>query len=108
MKRRLIFVLVCLLLVPCIVIASPFLVSDPNPIETTHYRVAMDGVEVVADHVAEQDGSIKLDLQPLALTDGSHTVDVEACNVWGCSGVATLNFTSGVPGSTTKLRLEAN
>jgi len=83
--------------------ASPFLVCDPNA-KTDKYTVKMDGIEVATDYAAEGDGSIRYDFASYANT-GTHTVEIAACNVWGCSAFVALPFDTTLPASPDGLTL---
>jgi len=64
--------------------AAPFLVCDaPDPTsQIISYVVYQDGVEV-ATPAAENDGSLKMDLQ--TITPGVYTWTAKAVNAWGQS-----------------------
>jgi hypothetical protein len=63
--------------------AGPYLICDPN-LNTEWYEV--DQLDFVSGQTipAETDGSVRLDLAPLAV-DGSYDILIRACNIWGCS-----------------------
>ena len=87
------------------VFSAPFLVCDPN-LNTDYYEVENLAYTSGQSIPAEADGSIRLDLAPLA-TDGSHDILVRACNAWGCSSDSPFTFTkSPSPLAPANLRLE--
>ena len=71
-----------ILLSPVTVLASPFLVCDPQAgVET--YEVYMDGVLLASDIAAQPDGSLRYDL--VDVTPGQYNFTARACDVWRCS-----------------------
>jgi len=71
--------------------STPFLVCDP--------QAGVEGYEIEnLDFVsgqsipAEADGSIRLDMAPLAL-DGSYNIEIRAVNLWGRSDPTPFSFT---------------
>ena len=71
--------------------STPFLVCDP--------QAGVDGYEIeFLDFVAgqsipaEADGSIRLDMAPLAL-DGTYNIEIRAVNLWGRSDPTPFSFT---------------
>ena len=89
MKKILTSVIVfCLMLtLPVLTFSAPFLVCDPAT-GVDNYKVEITGPTNVTQDVAPdatgQYGFV-LDLNPLALQDGSYTVRVNASNMWGTS-----------------------
>lgn len=81
--------------------AAPFLVCDPPPVgeEVTSYSVT-DGANVVTTP-----SPLHWDMAGVA--NGAHTLQVRACNVWGCSDPTPFAFTRGVPGVGKGVRINA-
>lgn len=75
---------------PCIVFASPFLVCDPyaNNNEAVDYFVVTGlPAEIDASHISKDatgQYGFKFDLSGVAV-GGPYTVKAKACNSWGCS-----------------------
>lgn len=111
MKRQLLFA--TLIALPALVVASPFLISDPYPAtsqQPTEFVVTISGIAnpIVSPAVDVTGGkALKLDLGPLNLS-GAKTVTAKARNAWGVSADSNpLDFSAGVPGSPTGLGLSA-
>ena len=82
---------------------SPYLVCDPQA-GVSGYEV--DGLGFGESTLAEADGSIRLDLAPL-INPGDYSINVRACNMWGCSADTPFTFTrSPNPVESTNIRLE--
>lgn len=75
---------------------SPFLVTNPAD-NVKKYEVEMDGVIVAKEHPPQSDGSLKFDIGPLVLPDGTHMAKVRAGNMWGWSTQAQLPFDKDEP-----------
>ncbi len=84
--------------------AGPFLVSDPYAASdgVTNFKVCFDGGAYV-DSVPVSN-VLHYDLGPL--TNGSHTVKAQACNVWGCSADSSpFPFTKAAPAAPGNTRI---
>ena len=96
------FLVLCLLLIPSLVWAAPFLICDPAPIvdAVTRYVVILDATAPV-DSVPVLN-ALRFDLA--GVSAGPHSVKVKACNVWGCSAdTAPFMFTKSSPGTPTTI-----
>lgn len=80
--------------------AAPFLVTDPQS-GVVGYEITGLGEPVT--FVAQPDGSLKYDLAPVQ--NGTYTLTVAACNVWGCSSTAPFSFSKQVPSAPAGLRI---
>jgi hypothetical protein len=80
--------------------AAPFLVTDPQS-GVVGYEITGLGAPVM--FVAQPDGSLKYDLAPV--NNGTYTLTVAACNVWGCSSTAPFSFSKQVPSAPAGLRI---
>lgn len=100
MKTRMVVLAVALLLIPGAAWAGPFLVCNPYSAAdgVTNFKVTMDSA-APADS-APVSNSLHYDLS--TVSNGAHTVMVQACNVWGCSASSSpFGFTKSVPGGPT-------
>jgi hypothetical protein len=97
------FLLFFLALIPGLVWAAPFLVCDPaDPLEgITYYEIIMDSSPPIKSPAVNN----ALHQDMASVSTGSHTVKAKACNVWGCSGEANLNFTKSFPGIPTTISI---
>jgi len=86
-------VLVLVVLIPMLVLASPYLVCSSQT-GVTSYQFTGDTF-FVSPKTAETDGSIRYDL--VGISNGAHTIGLIACNVWGCSTATPFTFTKAVP-----------
>lgn len=83
--------------------SAPWLVCDPQT-GVTSYQFSGDSF--FTTKTAEADGSLRYDL--VGLTNGSHTIQVVACNtLWGCSTATPFTFTKGAPASPLNIRIIA-
>lgn len=93
MKGRL-FLIIAILAMAVSVQAAPFLVCDPQAGVTSYKLTGLPFVTALVP--AQPDGSIKLDVAPVAT--GTNNITVAACivdPVWGeaCSAAAPFSFT---------------
>lgn len=87
-----------------IVVAAPFLVSDPNPAseEITVFKLSFDGGAAI-DSVPVSN-AVRHDLA--GITSGSHTVTAQACNLWGCSAASSpFVFNKIIPSAVGGMRI---
>ena len=82
--------------------AAPFLVCDPQS-GVVGYEITGFGEPVT--FVAQPDGSLKYDLA--SINNGTYTLTVAACNVWGCSSTVPFVFNKAIPAVPAGLRIEA-
>jgi len=82
--------------------AAPFLVCDPQA-GVVGYEITGLGEPVT--FVAQPDGSLKYDLA--SINNGTYTLTVAACNVWGCSSTVPFVFTKQLPTAPVGVRLLA-
>ncbi len=82
-----------------------FLVSAPytaEKVQPTYFNVIIDGgAPIKSPPVA---GALKFDLS--GLISGTHTVNVAACNEWGCSSMVPFVFSNIPPEVPTGLVLQ--
>jgi hypothetical protein len=83
--------------------AAPFLVCDPQAGVVGYEITGLVGEPI--SFVAQADGSLKYDLA--AIQNGTYTLTVAACNMWGCSSTAPFVFTKQLPSAPVGLRLLA-
>ena len=90
--KKLILLLICML-IPSLVLASPFLVCDPQA-GVTSYQLTGPGWVPTTPVPAQTDGSLKLDI--ITATNGVNSLTVKACvGVW-CSDAVPFDFTKPV------------
>ena len=82
--------------------AAPFLVCDPQA-GVVGYEITGLGEPVT--FVAQADGSLKYDLA--SVNNGTYTLTVAACNMWGCSSTAPFSFSKQIPAAPVGLRIAA-
>ena len=81
---------------------APFLACDPQEGVVGYTLTGLTDKTIAA----QPDGSLKYDLAPLA--NGSYSVTVAACNVWGCSEpAAPFPVVKKVPVAPVGLRITA-
>ena len=83
--------------------AAPFLVCDPQS-GVVGYEITGLGDKI--NFIAQQDGSLKYDLA--LVQNGTYTLTVAACNMWGCSSTAPFQFSKQVPSAPAGLRIVAD
>jgi hypothetical protein len=83
--------------------AAPFLVTDPQA-GVVGYEIT--GLGEPVSFVAQADGSLKYDLA--SVNNGTYTLTVAACNMWGCSSTAPFGFSKQVPSAPAGLRIVAD
>lgn len=90
-RKRLVLVAM-ILLIPAMAMGAPFLTCDNPPPEdqVTHYMVGTERVDSLTVGKA-----IWYDLA--SIPDGEFSLQVRACNVWGCSPVAPFVSRRAVP-----------
>jgi hypothetical protein len=82
--------------------AAPFIVCDPQA-GVVGYEITGLGEPVT--FVAQADGSLKYDLA--SVNNGTYTLTVAACNMWGCSSTAPFVFNKAIPAAPAGLRIAA-
>jgi len=95
----------CLIL-PALAFGNPFLTADPQT-NVTQYRVVIDGIDKGLFPAKDLgDGTVVLWYDLAGLTDGPHTAQAAAKNVWG-EGVlsAPFDFTKAIPAAPMGLRV---
>jgi hypothetical protein len=91
--------------------AAPFVYCDPFPatMQVDGFKIRIDGGSWidVAPTVDQATGGkyIKFDLGPLNLSNGNHTGELLAFNLWGDGEVAPFSFTKQVPSAPASTRL---
>jgi hypothetical protein len=102
MKKLILILAVLFLATPAF--GAPFLVTDPQE-GVVGYEITGLNPETVT-FVAQPDGSLKYDLS--SVNNGTYTLTVAACNVWGCSSTAPFSFSKQVPSAPAGLRIVAD
>lgn len=89
------FVLIlAMVLIPCSVMAAPFLVCDAPTGQVTKYTGTVDGTPFETPYALHPSGAaIIYDMAALDLTIPHNFGAIKACNVIGCSDPA-ISFTS--------------
>lgn len=77
-------VLLVFLFIPSLAFASPFLVCSPQP-GATNYRVSLDAGATWQDVSPDASGVYGFKFDLVGITNGTHNVKAQACNMWGCS-----------------------
>lgn len=101
MKKLILILAVIFLATPAF--GAPFLVTDPQS-GVVGYEIT--GLAAPVSFVAQPDGSLKYDLS--AVPNGTYTLTVAACNMWGCSSTAPFSFSKQVPSAPAGLRIVAD
>ena len=105
--KRLFLVCLLVLLFSSPVLAAPFLICAPDTStnQPTYYTVAFDGGTAVQSNAYAVTGGVEVHYDLSALANGSHTVNVQACNIWGCSVAVPFSFTKSIPATDTGLAI---
>lgn len=93
-------IIFCLIAVP--LMASPFLISDPQSGVASYQFTGDTFFQTIA---AQTDGSLRYDVA--GIPNGSHAITVSACNMWGCSVTVPFEFSAATPSVPKGLRLVA-
>ncbi len=106
--KKVLVALSLMLSISTIALASPFLVSDPQPASSvTSYTVNVDGTDnTVTPTVNAADTTTvfcKYDL--VNIISGSHKVTVTAVNMWGQSTAVPFTFAKTLPTDPTNIKL---
>ena len=80
---------------------KPYLVCDPA-LNVTDYQV-VDNSGTPVTSIPTADGSLNYDLS--VIVDGQHTINVKACNLWGCSESTEISFVKAVPGKSQNIKI---
>jgi hypothetical protein len=86
-----------------VVSAAPFLMSNPQD-GVIGYTITGDAY-FVNPIAAQADGSLKTDLADVP--NGTHSLTVAACNLWGCGATVPFVFIKTVPTATAGLKVVA-
>ena len=92
--------------------ASPFLVCDCQTDFDGDYVLIFDGGTPIIHPAVQNDCPVgevmvKFDMAPLAFTDGQHTLEGKAVNMWGESIAVPFDFNKVVPINLTGIGLSA-
>ena len=82
-------------------LSAPYLVCDPQEGVIGYTLTGLTEQNIAA----QVDGSLKYDLAPLA--NGTYTVSVAACNMWGCGDSVPFVIVKQVPARPAGVRLSA-
>ena len=91
MKKKLFLTILFFLAATSLVIAGPFLTTDPTDEPVTSYTLVLDGVETIEMPFTSQSGMVLMvkDLDALNLSNGVHAGTVQAWNtLWGIKTIA--------------------
>jgi len=99
--KRMIIAILAIMLMASTAWANPFLVCDCQD-DVTQYEIIFDGgTPIISDAVtADCTGGqkrINLDVGPLNLADGQHSLTGKAMNLWGESASTPFDFNKTVP-----------
>jgi hypothetical protein len=100
-------IVLLVMLVPSVVFASPFVVSDPyasTVVQPTEFVVRVDGGADVVSPVETVTGGVRLQYDVGGVSAGSHTITVKAVRIdpiWGRLESTTVNFTFVRPAAPT-------
>ena len=101
---KILLALIILLVFPVITQAAPFLICDPQ-VGINEYVVTYDGIEEIVSY-NENHSSGSVILKDLAgITEGNHTIDVKAVNVWGESATVNFPFSKILPTAVTGIAI---
>jgi len=104
--------MVCLFV--CLLIAgpvwsAPFLTCDPYAADTqVDFKVRFDGgvwLDVAATVNTDGTRYLRMDVAPVNLASGTHTVEVRAVNMWAESPTTPFSFSKSVPEAPASTRL---
>lgn len=100
MKRAIL--ILAILALPAVAFGAPFLTCDDPPVsdQVTHYTVNGERVDTLTEGKA-----LWHDLA--AIPDGDFALQVQACNVWGCSAAAPFVSRRAVPGTPAGWRIDS-
>ena len=101
MKKLILIAAILFLAAPAF--SAPFLVCDPQAGVVGYEITGLVGEPI--SFVAQADGSLKYDLA--AIQNGTYTLTVAACNVWGCSSTVPFVFNKAIPAAPAGLRIAA-
>jgi len=110
--KKLILCVTCVLLLASTVWSAPFLVCDCQDDFQGNYVLIFDGGAPIIADALQYDcpaGQVRvnLDMAPLGLADGQHSMEGYAKNVWGESIHVPFDFSKVAPQSLTGIGLSA-
>jgi len=102
MKKRITILAMAIVLMASTAWASPFLVCDCQTDFDGNYELVFDGGTPIIAPANQYDcpaGEVRvnLDMAPLALADGQHSMSGKAVNMWGESVEVPFDFNKAVP-----------
>ena len=105
MKKLLFLIITALICMGAsLAFAAPFLVCDPQT-NVTHYVITGDiNVTVPAKDLG--DGTVRLEYDLDGITDGIHTLELKARNIWGDSTPVPFEFVKALPDAVEAIRIE--
>ena len=104
MKKLILALFLVLISFPCLAIANPFLVCDPQT-NVTHYVITGD-INVTVPATDLGDGTFRLKLDLAGISGGTYDLEVKAKNIWGESVAAPFVFTKALPDVPVNVRIE--
>ena len=112
MKKLIIAILAIILMLTTSAWAAPFLVCDCQTDFDGDYVLIFDGGTPIIHPAVQNDcpaGQVRvnLDMAPLALADGQHSLEGYAKSVWGESTRVPFDFNKAVPSNLTGIGLSA-
>lgn len=95
------FIILAIIFMATTVLGSPYLVCDCQD-NVDYYVITIDSGTPIQSPAVETDCTggqkrISLDMAPLNLADGQHSLVGKAANVWGESTPVPFDFSKGVP-----------
>jgi len=100
MRKILLFTVVFFLIGSAVALAGPFLVCTPVPGDTvSHYLLKADGGDAITvPAFGNPDGTVMLHYDLAGFSNGNHSLEIAAANIWGESIYVPFDFKKGVPG----------
>ena len=105
-------ILIFCFLIPNVVSAGPYLICDCQD-NVDYYEIIVDGGNpiqstAVSAECTNNQRRISLDMEPLGLSDGQHSLTGKSCNVWGCSSSVPFEFRKGLPSTQSGIGLSVD
>ena len=93
-----------LCLVASTVLASPFIICDPQT-NVDEYVVVIDGSAEIVSAQDLGDGTVRLHYDLGDIAEGAHQVEIRAKNIWGVSSPVPFEFEKSLPATVTGVEL---
>ena len=97
--KKLLIILGIVFLCYGVAFGNPFLVCDPVPADTvTHYLVKIDGASAITVAAyGNSDGTVMMHYDCVDFSNGNHSLEIAAVNIWGESTYVPFSFLKQVP-----------